>query len=80
MKTSKIKKGDNVRWKIGRAQESSRGTVIRAVKAGTLFGSISGSGRIKTTLEPGDELQFDSAVVEKAGGARVLIAQKYLST
>lgn len=76
-KTKKFKKGDSVKWKIGRATKYSKGKVFRLVRAGTEFKPVP---KLITKMEEGEEYHADTYIIDAADGTRRLVRPGYLKS
>lgn len=70
-----FKKGDRVKYKTGRAKKAEKATFLRKLKAGTALPNVRD---LVSTLDPGDELVFDSGLIELADGSKRIVGLGYL--
>ena len=69
------KKGDGVKWKVGRALKYSRGKVFRHLAAGAQLKTIPG---LVTKMDIGQYIGADSYVVVADDGTRRIVRTGYL--
>lgn len=73
--SGKLKAKTRVKWKIGVAEDYSRGKVLRLIKAGTKLKNIP---KLVSKMEVGQEFHADTYVVDADDGTRRLVRPGYL--
>jgi hypothetical protein len=78
MTEKKFKKGERVKWFIGRAEQPSRGTVNRFLKAGTKIPNVRGAEFVSQTFAVGDVVGRDKVLINAKDGTVRVLAPGYL--